>query len=180
MKPVERVDDYPAFQRQRNFTKSPTLSKIRLHVRKTFLAKPVAGDLARRPHRLARRRSALRQDHYRPKVTTTSSARRAHLPISSKREISKSKSATQPASQLDKTSCALRTPHPGFPLMPLDLTWNWRSPTISIDGGRLESEKADFTRGLVLHSRGQRRASCLGRTRPCGRRSQTERGQVPY
>jgi len=28
---------------------------------------------------------------------------------------------------------------------------NWRTHTISIDGGRLESETADFTRGLVLH-----------------------------
>jgi len=30
-------------------------------------------------------------------------------------------------------------------------SWNWRTHTISIDGGRLESNTADFTRGLVLH-----------------------------
>lgn len=30
-------------------------------------------------------------------------------------------------------------------------SWNWRTHTISIDGGRLESKTADFTRGLVLH-----------------------------
>ncbi len=44
----------------------------------------------------------------------------------------------------------MRTPHSAFPLMPLDITWNWRSHTISIDGGWLESEMADFTRELVL------------------------------
>jgi len=43
----------PPSQRQCHSIKSPTLSKIRLHVRKTFLAKPAAGNLACRPHRLA-------------------------------------------------------------------------------------------------------------------------------
>lgn len=32
-----------------------------------------------------------------------------------------------------------------------DWHFNWRTGTISIDGGRLETESADFTRGLVLH-----------------------------
>ena len=41
-------------QRHYYFTQSPTLSIIRLHVRKAFLAKPVAGNLAGGSHRLAR------------------------------------------------------------------------------------------------------------------------------
>ena len=51
-----------------------------------------------------------------PKATTTSSARQTCLPISSKRAVSKSKSATQPASQPDKTTMrpTLSTLHSTF------------------------------------------------------------------
>jgi hypothetical protein len=73
---ARHVDDPPAFQKQCHFTKSPTLSKIRLHVRKTLLAKPVAGNLARRAHRLACRSPALRQDHHRPEPGCRSDALR--------------------------------------------------------------------------------------------------------
>jgi hypothetical protein len=58
----------PLFQKHCHFTQSPTLSTLLLHVRTTFLAKPVAGSLARSPDRLARRRSALRQNHPRPEL----------------------------------------------------------------------------------------------------------------
>ena len=64
--PLGRLMLIPLFQKHYHFTKSPTLSTLPLHVHTTFLAKPVAGNLARSPHRLACWRSALRQDHPRP------------------------------------------------------------------------------------------------------------------
>ena len=65
---ARQVDAHSVFQWQFRFTKSLTLSTLPLHVRTTFLAKPVAGNLARSPHRLARWRSALRQDHPRTEL----------------------------------------------------------------------------------------------------------------
>ena len=45
--PLGRLMLIPLFQKHYHFTKSPTLSTLPLHVHTTFLAKPVAGNLAR-------------------------------------------------------------------------------------------------------------------------------------
>ena len=49
-----------------------------------------------------------------------------------------------------------------------DWFFNWETETISIDGGRLETESEDFTRGLVLHESAHAAITRLGAIVPLG------------